>query len=67
MLRATFTGGGGAALGIPVPTARFADQEERLVELLPKTYAGASATLRANGHAGSRAIALDAVTGTAPG
>jgi DNA-binding IclR family transcriptional regulator len=42
-----------AALSIPVPTARFASQEERLIELLLKTCAEVSATLSANGHTSS--------------
>lgn len=42
-----------AALSIPVPTARFASQEERLIELLLKTCAEVSAALGANGHASS--------------
>lgn len=44
-------GGIVAALSIPVPTARFADQEERLVELLLATCAEVSASLGANGRA----------------
>ncbi len=40
-----------AALSIPVPTARFADQEERLIELLLATCAEVSAALGGNGHA----------------
>ncbi len=39
-----------AALSIPVPTARFAGQEERLAEMLLRTCAEVSATLGANGH-----------------
>ncbi|MDQ5812588.1 MAG: IclR family transcriptional regulator [Actinomycetota bacterium] len=46
-------GGVVAALSIPVPTARFADQEERLAEMLLRTCAEVSATLGANGHVGS--------------
>jgi DNA-binding IclR family transcriptional regulator len=42
-----------AALSIPVPTARFAGQEERLAGMLLRTCAEVSATLRANGHTGS--------------
>jgi DNA-binding IclR family transcriptional regulator len=42
-----------AALSIPVPTARFAGQEERLAEMLLRTCAEVSATLGANGHARS--------------
>ena len=42
-----------AALSIPVPTARFASQEERLIELLLKTCAEVSATLSASEHASS--------------
>jgi len=42
--------GGVAALSIPVPTARFAGQEERLAEMLLRTCAEVSATLGANGH-----------------
>jgi hypothetical protein len=40
-----------AALSIPVPTARFAGQEERLAGMLLRTCAEVSATLRDNGHA----------------
>jgi DNA-binding IclR family transcriptional regulator len=39
-----------AALSVPVPTARFAGQEERLAETLLRTCAEVSATLGANGH-----------------
>ncbi|MDF2702622.1 MAG: transcriptional regulator [Rubrobacteraceae bacterium] len=39
-----------AALSIPVPTARFAGQEERLAEILLRTCAEVSVTLGANGH-----------------
>jgi DNA-binding IclR family transcriptional regulator len=39
-----------AALSIPVPTARFAGQEEHLSEMLLRTCAEVSATLGANGH-----------------
>jgi DNA-binding IclR family transcriptional regulator len=42
-----------AALSIPVPTARFAGQEERLAGMLLRTCAEVSATLGANGHARS--------------
>jgi DNA-binding IclR family transcriptional regulator len=42
-----------AALSIPVPTARFTGQEERLAEMLLRTCAEVSATLGANGHARS--------------
>jgi len=42
-----------AALSIPVPTARFAGQEERLAGMLLRTCAEASVTLGANGHARS--------------
>lgn len=42
-----------AALSIPVPTARFGGQEERLAEMLLRTCAEVSATLGANGRAGS--------------
>ena len=42
-----------AALSIPVPTARFASQEERLINLLLSTCAEVSATLGANGRARS--------------
>ena len=42
--------GGVAALSIPVPTARFAGQEESLAEMLLRTCAEVSATLGANGH-----------------
>ena len=42
-----------AALSIPVPTARFAGQEERLAEMLLRTCAEVSATLGGNGHARS--------------
>lgn len=46
-------GGVVAALSIPVPTARFADQEERLAEMLLRTCAEVSTTLGADGLAGS--------------
>jgi DNA-binding IclR family transcriptional regulator len=39
-----------AALSIPVPTARFAGQEERLAEMLLRTCTEVSASLGANGH-----------------
>jgi DNA-binding IclR family transcriptional regulator len=39
-----------AALSIPVPTARFTGQEERLAGMLLRTCAEVSATLGANGH-----------------
>lgn len=42
-----------AALSIPVPTARFADQEERLTEMLLRTCTEVSAALGANELAGS--------------
>lgn len=42
-----------AALSIPVPTARFGGQEERLAEMLLRTCAEVGATLDANGHLGS--------------
>jgi DNA-binding IclR family transcriptional regulator len=42
-----------AALSIPVPTARFAGQENRLAGMLLRTCAEVSATLGGNGHARS--------------
>ena len=39
-----------AALSIPVPTARFAGQEEHLAKMLLRTRAEVSATLGANGR-----------------
>jgi DNA-binding IclR family transcriptional regulator len=42
-----------AALSIPVPTARFAGQEDRLAGMLLRTCAEVSATLGGNGHARS--------------
>ena len=47
------SGGIVAALSIPVPTARFADQEVRLVKLLLATCVEVSASLGANGHTGT--------------
>jgi hypothetical protein len=44
---------GVAALSIPLPTARFVDQEERLIQMLPRTCAEVSAALGANEFAGS--------------